>query len=269
MKQGKIMVSYLNLIQKVLKEGVYREDRTGTGTISIFGHQMRFNLSQSFPLLTTKKVHLPSIIYELLWILKGDTNIQYLKDNNVRIWNEWADEKGDLGRVYGAQWRSWRKPNGETLDQITSVIQQIKTNPYSRRHLVVAYNPGEIEEMALPPCHAFFQFHIAKGTLSCQLYQRSADIFLGLPFNIASYSLLTMMIAQVCNLKLGEYIQTIGDAHIYMNHIPQLREQLKREPRPLPKMHIEPQACIFDYKIEHFRLNDYNPHPRIRAEVSV
>ena len=263
------MVSYLNLLQKVLKEGVQREDRTGTGTIGIFGHQMRFDLSESFPLLTTKKVHLRSIIHELLWILKGDTNIQYLKENKVRIWNEWADENGDLGRVYGAQWRSWRKPNGETLDQITSVIEQIKTNPYSRRHLIVAYNPGEIEEMALPPCHAFFQFYVAEGKLSCQLYQRSADIFLGLPFNIASYSLLTMMIAQTCDLQFGEYVQTLGDAHIYVNHIPQVQEQLSREPRSLPKMNIERQKSIFDYKIEHFHLSDYNPHPRIQAEVSI
>ncbi len=263
------MVSYLNLLQKVLEQGVQREDRTRTGTISIFGHQMRFDLSKTFPLLTTKKVHLRSIIHELLWILKGDTNIQYLKDNNVRIWNEWADENGNLGRVYGAQWRSWRKPNGETLDQITSVIDQIKNNPHSRRHMVVAYNPGELEEMALPPCHAFFQFYVAQGTLSCQLYQRSADIFLGLPFNIASYSLLTMMMAQVCGLKPGEYIQTIGDAHVYTNHMPQVLQQLQREPRPLAKMYIEPQASLFDYKIEHFHLSDYNPHPRIRAEVSI
>ena len=263
------MTSYLDLLKKVLNEGVERKDRTGTGTISVFGHQMRFDLSKSFPLLTTKKVHLRSIIHELLWILKGDTNIQYLTENKVRIWNEWADENGDLGRVYGAQWRSWRKPNGETLDQISSVIDQIKTNPYSRRHLIVAYNPGEIEEMALPPCHAFFQFYVAEGKLSCQLYQRSADIFLGLPFNIASYSLLTMMIAQVCGLQPKEYIQTIGDAHIYTNHLPQVKEQLTREPRSLPQMDIEPQSSIFDYKIDHFQLKDYDPHPRIHAEVSV
>ncbi len=263
------MQSYLNLLQDVLDKGTRRKDRTGTGTLSIFGHQMRFNLQEGFPLLTTKKVHLHSIIYELLWMLSGSTNIQYLKENKVRIWNEWADEKGNLGRIYGAQWRGWRKPNGQTLDQISNVIEQIKTHPYSRRHLVIAFNPGEIEEMALPPCHAFFQFYVANNRLSCQLYQRSADIFLGLPFNIASYSLLTMMVAKVCNLEYGDYIQTIGDAHLYLNHIPQVLLQLQRKPRSLPQMKIKKLSSIFDYKIEHFQLENYNPHPRIQAEVSV
>jgi len=263
------MVSYLQLLNKLLDEGVYRADRTGTGTLSIFGHQMRFDLSKSFPLLTTKKVHFHSILHELLWILSGDTNIRYLKENNVRIWEEWADSNGDLGRVYGAQWRSWRKPNGETLDQISHVIRQIQENPYSRRHLVVAYNPGELEEMALPPCHAFFQFYVVDGRLSCQLYQRSADVFLGLPFNIASYSLLTMMVAQVCSLQPGEYIQTIGDAHLYLNHIPQAQIQVKRIPRTPPQIKIQTQPSIFDYRAHHFELTHYDPHPRIRAEVSI
>ena len=263
------MVNYLQLLNKILDEGIYRADRTGTGTLSLFGYQMRFDLSKSFPLLTTKKVHFQSIIHELLWILSGDTNIKYLTEQNVRIWNEWADANGDLGRVYGAQWRSWRKPNGETIDQISQVIQQIKQNPYSRRHLVVAYNPGEIEEMALPPCHAFFQFYVVDGKLSCQLYQRSADVFLGLPFNVASYSLLTMMVAQVCHLKPGEYIQTIGDAHLYLNHIPQAQTQLERVPRVLPQVRIQPQSSIFDYLPHHFELIHYDPYPRIRAEVSV
>lgn len=263
------MQIYLDLLQKVLDEGVERKDRTGTGTLSIFGHQMRFDLSRNFPLLTTKKVYLRGIIHELLWILSGDTNIQYLKDNKVRIWDEWADEKGDLGRVYGAQWRSWKKPNGQTLDQISNLIQQIKSNPTSRRHLVVAFNPGELDQMALPPCHAFFQFYVANNRLSCQLYQRSADIFLGLPFNIASYSLLTMMIAQVCDLEYGEYIQTIGDGHLYLNHIPQARLQLKRKPKSLPQMKVAKLSNLFDYRCHHFELTDYKPHPRIQAEVSV
>lgn len=263
------MTPYLNLLEQVLTNGTHKKDRTGTGTLSLFGHQMRFDLSQSFPLLTTKKVHLRAIIHELLWMLQGDTNIQYLKDNNVRIWNEWADEEGNLGRVYGAQWRSWKKPNGETVDQISNMVDQIKKNPSSRRHLVVAFNPGELEDMALPPCHAFFQFYVADGRLSCQLYQRSADIFLGLPFNIASYSLLTMMMAQVCNLKPGEYIQTIGDAHLYLDHITQAKTQLERQPRSLPQMNIDNQSTIFSYKIEHFHLENYDPHPRIQASVSI
>ncbi len=263
------MVNYLQLLSKILDEGVHRKDRTGTGTLSIFGCQMRFDLSEGFPLLTTKKVHFHSILHELLWMLSGDTNIKYLTEQNVRIWNEWADAQGNLGRVYGAQWRSWRRPNGEILDQISHVIQQIKKNPHSRRHLVVAYNPGEIEEMALPPCHAFFQFYVANGRLSCQLYQRSADVFLGLPFNIASYSLLTMMTAQVCRLKPGEYIQTLGDAHLYLNHIPQAHIQLKRVPRTLPQIKIQSQSSIFDYRPDHFELTHYDPYPRIKAEVSV
>jgi len=263
------MVSYLQLLNKLLDEGVYRTDRTGTGTLSIFGYQIRFDLSKSFPLLTTKQVHFHSILHELLWMLSGDTNIKYLKENNVHIWDEWADSNGDLGRVYGAQWRCWRKPNGETLDQISHVIRQIKEKPCSRRHLVVAYNPGELEEMALPPCHAFFQFYVVNGKLSCQLYQRSADVFLGLPFNIASYSLLTLMMAQVCHLQPGEYIQTIGDAHLYLNHIPQAQIQVKRIPRTPPQIKIQTQPSIFDYRAHHFELTHYDPHPRIRAEVSI
>ena len=264
------MKTYLNLMQHVLDHGVKREDRTGTGTIGVFGHQMRFDLNQGFPLLTTKKLHLRSIIHELLWFLSGDTNIKYLQDNNVRIWDEWADENGDLGRVYGAQWRSWQKPDGSTLDQISNVVTQIKKNPFSRRHLVVAFNPGEVETMALPPCHAFFQFYVSQGKLSCQLYQRSADIFLGVPFNIASYSLLTMMMADVCNLAPGEFIHTLGDAHIYLNHVEQAKLQLTRQPRPLPKMLINTLGrSIFDFEYEDFELLEYAPHPSIKAEVAV
>ena len=264
------MKTYLKLMQRVLDEGVQREDRTGTGTIGVFGHQMRFDLQEGFPLLTTKKVHLKSVIHELLWFLSGDTNVKYLQDNGVRIWNEWADENGDLGRVYGAQWRSWQAPNGETIDQISNVVEQIKNNPYSRRHLVVAFNPGEVEGMALPPCHAFFQFHVADGKLSCQLYQRSADVFLGVPFNIASYALLTMMIAQVCGLAPGEFIHTSGDAHLYLNHLDQAKLQLTREVRTLPKMSINPEVkSLFDFKFEDFQLLGYDPHPGIKAEVSV
>ena len=263
------MAPYLNLLSKIINQGVYREDRTGTGTLSIFGEQMRFDLSETFPLLTTKKVHFYSVIHELLWMLKGDTNIQYLKDHRVRIWNEWADEKGNLGRIYGAQWRSWKSPTGKTIDQISNIIHQIKKNPYSRRHLVVAFNPGELESMALPPCHAFFQFYVAKGKLSCQMYQRSADVFLGLPFNIASYSLLTLMVAKVCELKPGEYIQTIGDAHLYTNHLDQAKIQIKRRPKPLPQIEIEHQSSIFEYKKDHIKLLNYEPHPHIPAQVSV
>lgn len=264
------MKTYLDLMEKVLLEGTDRSDRTGTGTRSLFGHQMRFDLRHSFPMLTTKKVHLKSIIHELLWFLRGDTNIQYLKDNKVRIWDEWADEKGDLGRVYGAQWRSWQTPEGKTIDQISDVVHSIKTNPHSRRLLVVAYNPGEVANMALPPCHAFFQFYVANGELSCQLYQRSADIFLGVPFNIASYSLLTMMIAQVCQLKPGEFIHTLGDAHIYHNHFEQAQLQLQRSPKTPPKMWINPEVKdIFDFKYEDFKLLDYDAHPGIKAEVAV
>ena len=263
------MQIYLQLLKQVMKTGIERQDRTGTGTKSIFGYQMHFDLRKGFPLLTTKKIHLKSIIYELLWFLKGDTNIQYLKNNNVRIWDEWADEKGNLGRVYGAQWRSWQKPNGESLDQISTVIENIKKNPYSRRHLVVAFNPGELDQMVLPPCHAFFQFYVANGLLSSQLYQRSADLFLGVPFNIASYSLLTMMVAQVCNLKPGFFVHTFGDVHLYLNHIEQAKEQLKREPKPLPTLEIQPALSLFDYQYENFKLVGYNSHPAIKAEIAV
>lgn len=264
------MQPYLDLMEHILTKGVDKEDRTGTGTLSVFGYQMRFDLSEGFPLLTTKKLHLKSIIHELLWFLAGDTNIKYLNENGVRIWNEWADENGDLGRIYGAQWRSWRTPEGKTVDQIQQVAKQIKENPHSRRHLVVAYNPGELDQMALPPCHAFFQFYVAKGKLSCQLYQRSADVFLGVPFNIASYSLLTMMMAQVCGLEPGEFIHTLGDAHLYSNHLDQARLQLQRTPRPLPQMKINSEVkSIFDFKYEDFELINYDPYPHIKAEVSV
>ncbi len=264
------MQTYLQLMEKILNEGVDREDRTGVGTLSLFGHQMRFDLSQGFPLVTTKKVHLRSIIHELLWFLKGDTNIQYLKDNNVSIWDEWADAEGNLGRVYGAQWRSWRAPDGRCIDQIQQVVEGLKNDPYSRRHLVVAYNPGEIQEMALPPCHAFFQFYVGKDRLSCQMYQRSADVFLGVPFNIASYSLLTLMMAQVCGYKPGEFIHTLGDAHLYSNHLDQARLQLSREPRPLPQMKLNPEVkSLFEFRYEDFELVDYDPHPHIKAEVAV
>jgi thymidylate synthase len=261
---------YLQLMNHVLEHGDAKEDRTGTGTLSVFGHQMRFDLNEGFPLVTTKKVHLRSIIHELLWFLKGDTNIKYLQENKVRIWDEWADENGDLGRVYGAQWRSWRTPDGRVVDQISQLIQNLKTNPDSRRHLVVAYNPGEVEGMALPPCHAFFQFYVAKGRLSCQLYQRSADIFLGVPFNIASYALLTMMVAQVCGFGLGEFIHTLGDAHLYSNHLDQARLQLSRSPHKLPVMKINSAVKdIFAFKYEDFELVGYEPEPAIKAEVSV
>lgn len=264
------MKTYLDLMQKILDEGVERKDRTGTGTIGIFGHQMRFDLQKGFPVLTTKKLHLKSIIHELLWFLSGDTNIRYLQEHNVRIWNEWADENGNLGRVYGAQWRSWQRPDGTTVDQISNVVERIKKDPFSRRLLVVAYNPGEVDAMALPPCHAFFQFYVANGRLSCQLYQRSADVFLGVPFNIASYALLTMMMAQVCGLAPGEFIHTLGDAHLYLNHLEQARLQLTREPKALPTMAINPEVkSIFDFKYEDFQLIGYDPHPAIKAEVSV
>ena len=264
------MQQYLDLMRHVLQNGVTKSDRTGTGTRSVFGYQMRFDLSQGFPALTTKKLHLKSIIHELLWFLSGDTNIRYLKENGVRIWDEWADENGDLGRVYGAQWRSWRGANGETIDQIRNLVQQIQTNPDSRRLIVSAWNPAEVDSMALPPCHALFQFYVANGKLSCQLYQRSADIFLGVPFNIASYALLTMMLAQVCGLQAGEFIHTLGDAHLYNNHLEQARLQLTREPRPLPKMHINPGVRdIFAFRFDDFELTDYDPHPHIKAQVSV
>ena len=264
------MQQYLDLMTRVINEGTLKSDRTGTGTKSVFGHQMRFDLSEGFPCITTKKLHLRSIIHELLWFLKGDTNIKYLKENGVRIWDEWADKNGDLGHVYGYQWRSWPTPDGRHIDQITQVINQIKNTPDSRRMIVSAWNVGEIEEMALPPCHAFFQFYVADGKLSCQLYQRSADIFLGVPFNIASYALLTMMIAQVCNLKLGEFVHTLGDAHIYSNHFEQTELQLSRKPKQLPKMIINPAVkSIFDFKYEDFQLEDYDPHPHIKGKVAV
>ena len=264
------MRQYLDLMDKVMQEGTLKEDRTGTGTKSIFGYQMRFDLSEGFPCVTTKKLHLKSIIHELLWFLKGDTNIKYLKDNGVRIWDEWADEKGDLGHVYGYQWRSWPTPDGKHIDQIHQTISALKNNPNSRRIIVSAWNVGEIDQMALPPCHAFFQFYVANNKLSCQLYQRSADIFLGVPFNIASYSLLTMMIAQVCDLKLGEFIHTLGDAHIYTNHFEQVKLQLSRDCKKLPKMKINPVVKdIFDFKFDDFELFDYEYHPHIKGKVAV
>jgi thymidylate synthase len=264
------MKQYLDLMQHVLDHGAQKHDRTGTGTISVFGYQMRFNLQDGFPMVTTKKLHLKSIIHELIWFLKGDTNIKYLKDNGVRIWDEWADEDGNLGPVYGSQWRSWPKPDGGHIDQITQIINTIKNNPDSRRIIVSAWNVAEIENMALPPCHAFFQFYVADGKLSCQLYQRSADIFLGVPFNIASYALLTMMVAQVCDLQYGDFIHTLGDAHLYNNHIEQAKLQLSRDPKPLPTMEINPSVKnIFDFKFEDFTLKDYDAHPHIKGVVAV
>jgi thymidylate synthase len=253
-----------------LDNGTKKEDRTGTGTISVFGYQMRFDLNEGFPCLTTKKLHLRSIIHELLWFLKGDTNIQYLKENNVSIWDEWADEGGNLGPVYGSQWRSWPAADGRYIDQIKLVLDQIKNNPDSRRIIVSAWNVGEIDKMALPPCHAFFQFYVADGKLSCQLYQRSADTFLGVPFNIASYALLTMMMAQVCGLKPGDFVHTLGDAHLYSNHLEQARLQLTRDFRPLPQMNINPNVTnLFDFKYEDFELVNYDPHPHIKAAVAI
>lgn len=264
------MRTYLNLMQHVLDHGTKKSDRTGTGTVSVFGYQMRFNLAEGFPLVTTKKCHMKSIVHELLWFLQGDTNIKYLKDNGVTIWNEWADDKGNLGPVYGKQWRSWATPDGRVIDQISEVIAQIKSNPDSRRLIVSAWNVGELDKMALAPCHAFFQFYVADGKLSCQLYQRSADIFLGVPFNIASYALLTLMIAQVCDLEPGDFVHTLGDAHLYSNHLGQTREQLSREPRTLPTMHINPDITdIFSFKFEDFTLQGYEPHPAIKAPVAV
>ena len=264
------MKQYLDLLQYVLDHGTERQDRTGTGTVGVFGYQMRFDLGEGFPCLTTKKLHLRSIIHELLWFLRGDTNIKYLKDNGVSIWDEWADENGDLGPVYGSQWRSWPDGHGGTIDQIANVVREIKENPYSRRLMVTAWNPAEIQDMALPPCHCLFQFYVNEGKLSCQLYQRSADIFLGVPFNIASYALLTMMMAQVCGLKPGDFVHTLGDAHIYKNHLDQVHLQLTREPRPLPTMKINPDVKdIFGFHYEDFTLENYNPHPHIKGEVSV
>ncbi len=263
------MRQYLDLLQHILDKGVAKEDRTGTGTLSVFGYQMRHDLQEGFPLLTTKKLHLRSIIYELLWFLKGDTNIRFLKENKVRIWDEWADEAGELGPIYGAQWRRWES-GSKTVDQISTLIQQIRENPDSRRLLVNAWNVGQLDQMALPPCHVLFQFYVAEGRLSCQLYQRSADSFLGVPFNIASYSLLTLMIAQVCGLKPGSFVHTFGDVHLYQNHLDQARMQLQREPRPLPVMHLnENVKDIFSFTFEDFSLSGYDPHPHIAAPVAV
>lgn len=264
------MKQYHDLLQHILDNGTFKGDRTGTGTLSVFGYQMRFNLEDGFPVLTTKKLHLRSIIHELLWFLQGDTNIKYLKDNNVSIWDEWADENGNLGPVYGYQWRSWPTPDGGSIDQISNLIEQIKKNPNSRRLIVNAWNVAYVDNMALPPCHTMFQFYVADGKLSCQLYQRSADTFLGVPFNIASYALLTMMVAQVCGLKPGEFIHTLGDAHLYSNHLDQAKLQLTRDFRPLPTMKINPEVMnIFDFKFEDFELLNYDPHPHIKAEVAV
>lgn len=264
------MRQYLDLLQSILEQGVDKADRTGTGTRSLFGHQMRFNLQNGFPLLTTKKLHLRSIIYELLWFLQGDANIRYLKEHGVSIWDEWADENGDLGPVYGKQWRSWATKDGRTVDQIAQVVQQIQANPDSRRLIVSAWNVGEISQMALPPCHVLFQFYVANGKLSCQLYQRSADVFIGVPFNIASYALLTMMMAQVCGLQAGEFIHTFGDVHLYRNHFKQAEMQLARQPYPPPQMRINPQVqSIFGFQYEDFELLNYQAHPHIKAEVAV
>lgn len=264
------MQQYLDMMRHVLENGVRKSDRTGTGTISVFGYQMRFPLAAEFPVLTTKKLHLKSIIYELLWMLQGDTNIQYLNDHGVKIWDEWADEKGELGPVYGAQWRAYRGANDQVVDQISWVLEQIKSNPDSRRHMVSAWNPIEVEKMALPPCHTLFQFYVAGGRLSCQLYQRSADIFLGVPFNIASYALLTVMMAQVTDLEPGEFVHSFGDVHIYLDHMDQVKLQLSRTPRALPRMKINPDvSSIFEFEYEDFDLVGYNPHPHIKAEVSV
>lgn len=264
------MKQYLDLLNHVINNGVEKSDRTGTGTISVFGHQSRYDLSEGFPILTTKKLHLKSIIHELLWFLTGETNVRYLQENGVRIWNEWADENGELGPVYGYQWRSWPTPDGRHIDQITQVVSSLKNNPDSRRHMVSAWNVGQIDQMKLPPCHILVQFYVANGKLSCQLYQRSADIFLGVPFNIASYALLTMMMAQVCDLQLGDFIHTLGDAHIYLNHMDQVKLQLTREPFPLPQMKINPEVkSIFDFKFEDFELTGYQSHPHIAGKVAV
>jgi len=264
------MKQYLDLLQHILDHGCEKADRTGTGTLSLFGYQMRFDLNDGFPLLTTKKLHLKSIIYELLWFLKGETNIRYLSEHGVTIWDEWADEFGELGPVYGSQWRSWQTADGRVIDQIAQVISQIKRNPDSRRLIVTAWNPGEVEKMALPPCHALFQFYVANGQLSCQLYQRSADVFLGVPFNIASYALLTMMVAQVCGLSLGDFIHTLGDAHLYSNHLDQACLQLTRTPYPLPQLRINPTiSSIFEFSYDDFELTNYQSHPPIKAEIAV
>jgi thymidylate synthase len=264
------MIQYHDLLERILSDGVEKTDRTGTGTLSVFGHQMRFNLAAGFPMLTTKKLPLKSIVHELLWFLKGDTNVRYLQQHKVTIWDEWADANGDLGPVYGAQWRSWPAPDGGSIDQIANVVGMIRTNPDSRRLIVTAWNPADVERMALPPCHCLFQFYVARGRLSCQLYQRSADVFLGVPFNIASYALLTMMVAQVTGLKPGEFVHTLGDAHLYTNHLEQARLQLTRPPRPLPTMRLNPAVTdIFAFRYEDFTLENYDPHPHIKAEVAV
>lgn len=264
------MVQYLHLLQLVLDRGKFREDRTGTGAYSVFGVQARYPLAEGFPLVTTKKLHLKSILHELLWFLRGDTNVQYLREHGVTIWDEWAGADGSLGRIYGAQWRDWRTPDGRSVDQITQVVEQIRQNPFSRRHIVSAWNPGELDQMVLPPCHALFQFFVQDGELSCQLYQRSADLFLGVPFNIASYALLTLMVAQVCGLKPGDFVHTFGDLHLYRNHLDQARLQLTREPRPLPRMHLNPDVRnLQDFRFEDFRLEGYDPHPAIKAPIAV
>jgi thymidylate synthase len=264
------MQQYLDLMRRVRTEGVRKTDRTGTGTLSVFGHQMRFDLAEGFPLVTTKKLHLKSIVHELIWFLAGDTNTRYLKAHGVSIWDDWADENGDLGPVYGRQWRSWATPDGRTIDQIQEVVETLKTNPDSRRMVVTAWNPADIPDMALAPCHCLFQFYVANGRLSCQLYQRSADVFLGVPFNVASYALLTLMMAQVTGLKPGEFVHTFGDAHLYLNHLEQADLQLSRAPRALPRMEIDPSVrSIFQFKYEHFALTGYDPHPHIKAEVAV
>lgn len=264
------MRQYIELLERIKSEGVVKGDRTGTGTRSVFGHQMRFDLGEGFPLLTTKKLHLRSIIYELLWFLRGDTNVEYLHEHKVSIWDEWADANGDLGHIYGYQWRSWPTPDGGHVDQIAAVVKSLRENPDSRRHIVSAWNVADLENMALPPCHALFQFYVADGRLSCQLYQRSADVFLGVPFNIASYALLTMMVAQVTGLKAGDFVHTLGDAHLYLNHMEQVDEQLAREPRPLPEMKINPEVGdVFDFRYEDFELTGYDPWPSIKAPIAV
>ena len=264
------MRQYLDLMRHVRDHGVRKEDRTGTGTLSVFGHQMRFDLAAGFPVVTTKKLHLRSIIHELLWFLQGDTNIKYLHDNGVRIWDEWADENGDLGPIYGYQWRSWPAPDGQAIDQIGQLVEQIRRNPDSRRHIVSAWNPADVDRMSLPPCHTLFQFYVANGRLSCQLYQRSADIFLGVPFNIASYALLTLMMARVTGLQPGEFVHTFGDAHLYLNHLEQADLQLSREPYPLPRMHLNPAVhSLFDFRFEDIELRDYRSHPHIKAPIAV